>query len=53
MISKIKNMYPRYIILTKKEDKFFNAVTNCVVCIEKIKKPYIVINGNSYEVHKS
>lgn len=52
MINKIKKMYPKYLILIKIFDKFFDVSTSNQVSPEKLKKPYIIIYGNSYEVHK-
>ncbi len=52
MINKIKKMYPNYLILIKIFGKFFDVSTNIQVDPEKLKKSYVIIYENSYEVHK-
>lgn len=52
MINKIKKMYPGYLIIVKSFGKFIDVSTNNQVVLEKLKKPYVIIDENSYEVHK-
>lgn len=52
MINRLRKIYPDYLILIKIFDKFFDAQTNDPVSPERLKKSYIIINENSYEVHK-
>ena len=52
MINRLKKLYPKYMILIKKNNILYDIHNNLIE--ESILKDinYIIIKDNSYEVHK-
>lgn len=53
MINKLKKLYSGYTIFIKKNNFIFDMKGNCIKDKKLIKeKKYIIIDKNSYEIHK-
>ena len=52
MINRLKKLYPNFLIFIKKKDKIYDVDNNLIEDKTLVNNNYILINNNSYEVHK-